>query len=364
MLSTILIAIFSLISLVVIHEFGHFILAKKFGVKVEEFGIGYPPRIFGKKIGETIYSLNLIPFGAFVKIYGEEKEIKEKRSFSEKPIWQKALIILGGVLSFWIVAIIILSVVFAIGIPTAISDQPSEDLLDKAVQTPKVLIAGVSQDSPAQEANLKIGDRIISLKSGTEEIEVTKVAEIQDFTQQHKGKEITVIVEREQELFQTNITPRVSPPQGEGSMGIVLVRAAVLSYPWYQAPLRGIEATFKMTYSIVVGLTSALIKAIQREPTGVQLMGPVGITGLISQHFSLGINYFLQFIAMISIYLAIFNLLPIPAVDGGRLLFLGIEKIKGSPINKKIEHNINAVFFFLLIGLMIFVTIQDISKIL
>ncbi len=366
MIYTIFIAIASLIGLVILHELGHFIAAKKFGIKVEEFGIGYPPRIFGKKIGETIYSLNLLPFGAFVKIYGEDKEIEDSRSFSQKPIWQRAIIIFAGVLTFWIIAVIIFSIVFMIGVPTAISDQASSDLLKKATQPPKVLISGVSADSPAQGAGIQPGDRIIFMqtKDRTEKIEINKVNQIQVFTGSHKGEKIILGIKRGNEEFDVSLTPRVSPPSGEGSIGVALVRATVLSYPWYIAPLRAIQNSAQVTYGVIYGLGSALFKLIRGQETGVQVMGPVGITKLVSQHFTLGINYFLQFIAVISIYLAIFNLLPIPAVDGGRLLFLGIEKLKGSPINRKIEQNINAIFFTLLVGLMIWVTIKDITNLI
>ena len=118
--------------IVMIHELGHFILAKKFGVKVEEFGLGYPPRLFGKKIGETVYSINLLPFGAFVKIYGEESRINDPRSFSSKPFWEKALIVLGGVISFWIVAVIILSIIMGIGAPTIIGDEEDHNFSSNA----------------------------------------------------------------------------------------------------------------------------------------------------------------------------------------------------------------------------------------
>jgi len=359
---TVLIAVISLISLLILHEFGHFILAKKFGVEVEEFGIGYPPRLIGKKIGETIYSLNLLPFGAFVRIKGEEEISDDPRSFSEKPIWQRALIVFGGVLSFWIVAVIIFALVFIIGVPTAVPDELPANLADKAVGSPRVLIIGVAEDSPASKAGLEIGDRIISLKTEKENIEIFKVKDVQDFIDAHKGQEVTLEIQRGKEVFETTISPRVSPPQGEGAMGVALTRAAVLIYPWYEAPLRAIETSAVITHDIIRGLGGALFRFIAGKPSGVEIVGPIGIGKMISQHFTLGINYFLQFIAVIAVYLALFNLLPIPAVDGGRLLFLGIEKLKGRPINRKIEQNINGVFFALLLLLMAWVTIKDISN--
>src|SRR4030042_6402817 len=134
MIFTIIIVFISFVILVILHEFGHFILAKIFGVKVEEFGLGYPPRLLGKKFGETIYSINLLPLGGFVKIYGQEERIDNPRSFTTKPFWQRALIILGGIISFWVVSAILLSIVMAIGAPTAIEDEENGGMVNPKVQ--------------------------------------------------------------------------------------------------------------------------------------------------------------------------------------------------------------------------------------
>jgi len=359
MILIILIAFFSLIGLIVLHELGHFILAKKFGVKVEEFGIGIPPRIFGKKIGETVYSINLIPVGAFVKLYGEEKDIKDPRSFSGKPIWQRTLIIIGGVVVFWVVAFILLSVVMALGVPTAVEDEANHNLID-----PKVQIIQVSANSPAEKAGIKIGDAIKELRIGGNELSVDKVKEVQDFTAFNLGEEITLTIQRGKETFETRLVPRVSPPEGEGAMGVGLVRTAIVSYPWHQAPFQGILATANLTITIIQSWYLILKNIIIGEgmPPGAQIMGPVGIFGLFTQMAQLGTNYFLRFIAVISIYLAVFNILPIPALDGGKLLFLGIEKIRRKPVPQEIEQKITAFFFFILIALIIFVTFKDIQR--
>jgi len=272
MFFTILIALFTLIALMVLHEFGHFILAKKFGVKVEEFGIGLPPRIFGKKIGETIYSLNLIPLGAFVKIYGEEEGIESVYSFSEKPIWQRALIILGGVMSFWLIAIVFLSIVFATGVPKAISDEVSSALIN-----PKVQIVAIIPNSPAQKAELKVGDVIKKLEILDEQVEINKVKEVQEFTNLHKGQETTLTIERGKETKEITLVPRASPPEGEGPIGISLVRTIIVNYPWWLAPIKGVEATFDTTVSIIKALALMISNTIQGLPTGAQLVGPVGM---------------------------------------------------------------------------------------
>lgn len=353
----ILIAFFSLIGLIVIHEFGHFILAKRFGVKVEEFGIGYPPRIFGKKIGETVYSINLLPFGAFVKIYGQDDQVRDSRSFALKPIWQRALIVLGGVVSFWIVSAILLSIVMGLGVPTVIDDKANQALVD-----PKVQIVEIASGSPAEKSGLKIGDTIRELKFQNLKLKTDKVKEVQEFINLHRGKEITLIVQRGKEILEVSLIPRISPPPGQGAIGVGLVRTAFKNYPWHQAPVQGLIATGNLTILVIKGWGLALKNVLIGQPTGVQLMGPIGIFGLFTQVSQLGLNYFLHFIAVISIYIALFNLLPIPALDGGKLLFLGVEAIRRKPISQKIEQQITAIFFALLIALMIWVTIKDIAR--
>jgi len=351
------IAFISLIGLIILHEFGHFILAKKFGVKVEEFGIGYPPRLIGKKIGETLYSLNLIPLGGFVKIQGEIGGIENAYSFSGKPIWQRALIILGGVISFWIISAILLTIVMGLGAPTAISDEENGNLIN-----PKVQIAQVAANSPAEEAGIKSGDTIKYLTIDNQQSTINKVKEVQEITNLHKGEQITLTIERGKEIFDVSLVPRIQPPEGEGPMGVALVRTAIKSYSWYQAPVQGIIATGNLTVSVIQGWAQALGNVIKGSPSGVQLMGPVGIFSLFAQVSQLGVNYFLQFIAIISIYIALFNILPIPAVDGGKLLFLGIEAVRRKPVPLKIEQKITAVFFAILIILMVWVTIKDVAR--
>jgi len=373
MFLTILIAFISLIGLITLHEFGHFVLAKKFGIKVEEFGIGYPPRLFGKKIGETIYSINLLPFGAFVRFPGEIGKREDKQSFSAQPVSKRALVAFGGVLSFWIISAILFSIVMGIGAPTAISDEENHNLIE-----PKVQIAVVAFNSPAQVAGIKPGDTIKQFsifnypskaRVGDEgeafsdlQFSINKVKEVQELTEKYKGEEIILTIERGKEVFDVKLVPRVLPPVGEGAMGVALVRTAIKSYPWWISPWQGILRTFNLTGAIVQGYGQAIKNVISGKPSGVELVGPVGVIHLFTQVSQLGVNYFLQFIGMIAIYIALFNILPIPAVDGGKLLFLGIEFARKKPVSEKIEQNVTALCFSLLIILMIFITIKDIAK--
>jgi len=352
MILTIIITFFTLIVLIILHEFGHFILAKIFGVKVEEFGLGYPPRIFGKKIGETIYSLNLLPFGGFVKIYGQEEPIKDPKSFSSKPFWQRALIIAGGVISFWLIAIILFTILMTIGIPTVIDD--SEEI--QGLTEPKVQIVGIAKDSPAEMAGLKIGDVIKNF---------TKVKDVQEFTEINKGKEVVLTIQRGKEVFDISLTPRVLPPDSEGPMGVALARTTLKSYPLFQAFVNGIITTGKLTWVMIktwiVVIENLILK--QGLPVGVEVGGPIKIFSLFTQAGELGVNYFIQFVAIITIQLALINILPFPALDGGWLMFMTIDKLRKKPIKPETIQKLSTAFFFFLIGLMIWVTIRDIIEI-
>jgi regulator of sigma E protease len=358
MLFSIIITFFSLLALIVLHELGHFLLAKKFGIEIEEFGVGYPPRILGKKIGKTVYSINLLPFGAFVKVRGEKGEISDSKSFSAKPIWQRFLIVLGGILIFLIVSWFLISASFKIGSPTAISDE--EEALESKVQ-----IVAVAKNSPAEKAGLKIGDFILAMESEGKKIEkIEKVKEVQEFTKLNLEKEIILKIERGKNIFETRIIPRKNPPPDEGPMGIVLVRTTTISLPFFKAVLEGLKTIFLFSFSILKSIPKFIFEILARRklPAGVEIVGPVGIFSLSWQMINLGLNYYLRFLALISVYLAVFNILPIPALDGGKILFLAIEFFRKKPVPPKVEQNITAIFFAFLIFLMVLVTIRDILR--
>ena len=354
---TLVVAFISLIVLMIIHEFGHFIIAKKFGVRVDEFGIGYPPRIFGKKFGETIYSINWIPLGAFVRIYGEEGGVDDYRSFVGLKIWKRVLIIIGGVAAFWLSSIIIFSIVFMMG-----ADLPVQDKDVEGFTNVRVSVVGVSGNSPAKEAGMETGDVILNAKTQNFNIAINKIKDFQDFAKENAGKEIILTVKRQQNIFDVSLTPRISPPEGQGAVGVALERMATLieKYPWYEAPLRGLIYTGETTVSALKGLyvVFADIFSGKGAPEGAEFAGPLGITVFLANAATYGPGFFLYFIGMISVFIAIFNLFPIPALDGGKLIFLAIEKIKRKPVSAKIEQSITMAFFAVLILLSLFITIK------
>jgi regulator of sigma E protease len=367
MLSAILIVIFVIIGLLILHELGHFLMAKKFGVRVEEFGIFLPPRIFGKKIGETIYSFNLLPFGAFVKITGEEERVESPRSFSQKPLWQRALIILGGVVSFWIIGFFIFTLLAGIwGLPISVDDEFNLRDFRKGVEVvegPEVQIVGIAPNSPAERAGLQIGDTLKKFSISNSQFPINKIKEIQELTQKYKGKEIMLTIQRGKEVLEVSLVPRVSPPENEGPIGISLARIVKLKYLWFRAPLQGALVTSQQTIQIPLLLGKAISGIVKGEKVkGLKFVGPIGIGNIMVHALEIGFDNFLMLVAVISIWLALFNLFPIPALDGGKLLFLTIEGIRKKPVSQELERTITTFFFFALILLMIFVTLKDIKN--
>jgi len=245
-----------------------------------------------------------------------------------------------------------------LGVPTAISDEEPGILIN-----PRVQIAAVALDSPAQAAGIKLGDTIKAFQIADSKFQIDTMKELQELTEKHLGKEVILTIERGREVFEVSLIPRVSPPEGQGPLGVALVRTAIKHYPWWQAIWQGISGTFYLTGAIILGLGRAFQNLLLGLPTGVQVMGPIGIFDLFAQVGRLGAVYFLQLIVVISLHLAIINILPIPALDGGKLLFLGIEAVRRKPVSSEIEKKVTAAFFTLLIILMIWVTIRDIIRI-
>ena len=348
--------------LILVHEFGHFLVAKRANARVEEFGIGFPPRIFGIKRGETIYSLNLFPIGGFVKIYGEDGEKKsDSRSFASKSIGTRALIISAGVVMNVLLAVVLLSWGHFIGLPQVIDGKE----VGSDFKNISVRIAAVAENSPASEAGIQIGDVVRSMSAGEDEIpDVKNIEDVQSFTNTHIEETIILTITRGKEIFKKEVLPRVSPPEGEGPIGFAMIKTGDVSYPFYLAPIKGIESTFFLVSGTLKAFGNIFLDLVKTGQFKGELAGPIGIAVLTGQVQKMGFIFLLQFMALISVNLAIINIFPFPALDGGRLLFLGIEKLKGSPVNQKYEKIAHTVGFALLIFLMIVITVRDIGRFL
>jgi len=343
--------------LIFVHELGHFLTAKKFGIKVEEFGFGFPPKIFGIKRGETVYSLNLLPFGGFVKIFGEDGQEKQsKRSFGSKKIWQRASVLLAGPAMNLLLAILLLSLGFMIGLPWSIED--SENVSDAKVQ-----ITQIASNSPAQAAGIKTGDVVLSSSGLSGKIEsLDKVEDLQNFIEDNKGQEVLLDLKRGQDVLTVKLTPRINPPLDEGAMGVGLARVSDISFPWYGAIWEGAKTALNLTWLTISSLFYLIWQLFSSGQAGENVTGPVGIYSITGQAAQMGFVYLLQLTALISINLGVINALPFPALDGGRVLFLIIEKIKRSPVSERVERTVHAAGFIFLILLMIVVSFRDIVQ--
>lgn len=347
----IIFVIIALSILILVHELGHFLSAKFFGVKVEEFGLGFPPRLFSKKIGETVYSVNLLPFGGFVKIYGEDggQELAEPaRSFAAQAVWRRSAMVLAGIFMNIVLGWLVLSAVFMIGAPEHLA------------------VAEVASDSPAAVAGLKGGDFILEVRGAGMVLQDPIASEnlINLVSGPALGQEIELKLQRGSDVFDVALVGRTSPPQGEGPLGVVLVTVGFPPTAFFQALVEGAKATVVTLGAVVVAFVNFFATVFVNQEVLESVAGPVGIFALASQVGSLGAVYFLQLMALISLNLAILNLIPFPALDGGRFLFLLFERIKGSPVSPRLQTVVNSFGFVILIVLMVLVTIRDIGRII
>lgn len=378
MILNIIIFIAILALLVLVHEFGHFLSARKFKMYVEEFGFGFPPKIKAWKKGEMTWSINALPLGGFVKIAGEDgeigpndyiaeekvvaqeetveiietgtkeviveekiteidkaAEIPRERFFSSKPIWQRIIVLISGVAMNFLLGWLILIIVFTFG------------------TKPVVVVSQVFKDSPAYSAGIKEGDKIVGYSSMDSFI---------SFINSHKGQQISLSVKNGQETRQVEVTPRISVPEGEGPLGVGLSAGGVEKEPFLKAIWDATKASWQIFTMIYTTLFKLIVGFFYGPNLFKYISGPVGIFEATSQAAGLGIGYLANLIAFISLNLAAINIFPFPALDGGRIIFLIIEKIKGSPVSTKIQQIVNGVGFALLIALILAVSVQDIGR--
>lgn len=373
MLLTIVVFIFTLLILVLSHEFGHFLVAKKFGVKILEFGFGLPPRIFGKKIGETIFSLNWLPIGGFVRLFGEDETDKKvlgnKRSFAAKPVLQRiGIVIAGVVMNFLLAAVLFWVVLAAQGFKEQIPLlTPFKFFGVNQTNEAMILIGGVAADSPAASAGIKSGDRVLELNG----VKLESGEEVISLTKQYAGQEATFTLEDpSKNTRQVKVIPRENPPAGQGPLGVELgsINIANLNYETPGQKLAsGLTHSYNLTaYSIsILGrLISTSISAGNLEPISQSVSGPVGITnitGAILQTQSPLIPY-LNFVALLSLNLAVINILPFPALDGGRLFFLTVEAVTRRRVKPEVERWVHTIGMAILIALILLITFSDIKK--
>ncbi|MCX6713238.1 MAG: site-2 protease family protein [Candidatus Vogelbacteria bacterium] len=362
---TIIIFLIILAVLIFTHELGHFLLAKWNGIKVEEFGFGFPPRLWGKKFGETLYSINWIPFGGFVKILGEEaseaeRGIDDSRSLDKKPKYVQALVLAAGVLFNIALAWVILSVGLMFGLPTSRAGVPKGYSLSDS----ELLIVEVRPDSPAARSGLKSGVIISYATDGTNKITAPSITQLQEFIGSRAGVSVRVGYHgsnKEDKLREVDVTPEAGLGAGRAGIGIALDEVGILQLPFFTAIWEGLRLTGLVIWAIIYTLWHLLGGLFQGQTAALSsVTGPVGLVGVVGSSLALGISYLLNLTAIISLNLAVINFLPFPALDGGRILFLAIEAVRRKPISPKVANALNSAGFIILLGLMTLLTVRDV----
>jgi regulator of sigma E protease len=376
-MASFIIFILALSILILIHELGHFLAAKKFKIYVYEFGLGFPPKIFGKKLGETTYSLNLLPIGGFVRILEtlseplvKKKTVTKGRALATKPIWIRFLVMVSGILMNLFLAIVIFSIVYGIlGIPQ---------------KTDKVMVVGVSENSPAFESGIGEGDYILEVGG----IKVDGTGKLIEEIDKHLGEKTSVVVAREKSIgpasdwqktdcfapaqevdcFIVETTPRENPPSGEGPLGVAISDTEIIKPVWWQRPFLGIKAGFEEALfwggTIISGL-GEMIGSLFNGQVPKDVAGPVGIYQVAdSIRKESGLLAVLHFFGVLSVNLAIINLLPFPALDGSRILFLAWEAITKKRIKPELEQKILSIGMMVLIFLFVLITVGDVKRLI
>lgn len=373
---TIIIFVLTLLSLVLIHEFGHFIMAKKFGIKVLEFGFGIPPKIFGKKFNETEYSLNWLPIGGFVRLLGEDEIDKQilrnPRSFAAQNVGKRIIVVVAGVVMNFLLAFLLFYIFLAgqdFKITLPYNGQYNFVGATQEVES-FVLIGDVAKDSPAQSAGIKSGDRVLSLNGES----ITSSNQLVEKTKALAGQEIELKLQDQEKTERlVRLTPRKNPPIGEGAIGIAFgsMNIATISYDTsLQKLFSGPIHSYNLAAYSFISLGDLVGKSWQQQsakPISTAVAGPVGITNIANQILTSGQNPFipyLGFMGLISLNLAVFNLLPIPALDGGRLFFLVIEALTRKRVHPVFEKWVHTVGMAALLLLSLLITASDIKKML
>jgi regulator of sigma E protease len=352
---TVLVFILILGLLVLVHEIGHFVSALRLGVDVEEFGLGFPPRLISFKRKGIRYSLNLLPLGGFVKIKGESGgDNEDPHNFFLQPVWKKSIILSAGVTMNFLLAWLLLAFGFYHGLPQAIESGSTENGLTER----RVLIMEVVKNSPALQAGLGVGDEILSINN----VKITNSEEVYNLIETSTTTEVAIGYVREGQTKETKIKPEIIDNSSEFLIGIGVIDTAVVHYGFWGSLGQGLKTTVILTWQILVALYNLLAKLLTEGKLMAEISGPVGVAAMTGKFVKMGWIFILQFAALLSINLAIINILPFPALDGGRLAFVFLEKIRGHRVSEKIENIIHNSGFVLLMLLIVVITFRDLGR--
>jgi regulator of sigma E protease len=334
---TLIIFLFFLSLLIFIHELGHFLAAKKVGLQVNEFSLGFPPRLFSRKIKDTVYSLGLILFGGFVKLRGED-DPDDKLGFWYLSPLKRFLIVISGILFNIFLAYFLISLSLLLGYPQ---------------ESNRIFVAGFLSPNSQGAKYFKIGDEILKVKIGDEFYQFKTPIELSEFLKKHKGNKVEIIFLRDGK----ELKAEVIPPIGFYIANFVLVKK---SFPqnFYLGFVEILKAFKKIFTGFVIGISSLFKEA----KVDLEIVGPIGIYNLFDNFKNFGLGYILYFVAILSLNLAIINSLPIPALDGGRAIFIFVEIIRRKRISLQTEELIHKIGFIFLFTLLVIITFKDITK--
>ena len=363
-MTTILIFLAVLFVLILVHEWGHFIVAKLTKMRVDEFAIGFPPRLFSRKYGETEYSLNALPLGGYVRIYGEDPTAVDvidpdrDRAFGSRPKWAQALVLIAGVTMNWIFAWFLLVIIMLVGVPTQIEES-------SATSNSVVYIESVLEGSPADTV-LPPQSKLIRVESGEATLSPILPSTLSDFVAERAGETIDITYQDvngvENTVAVIPLTGVIESSPDRAALGVSMSLVETIKKPLGTALIDASVQTYTITKAITVGLFGLISSAIVGEADFSQVSGPVGIVGYVGDAAAVGFTSLLFFTAIISMNLAVINLLPIPALDGGRLVFVAIEAVTRRPIPPVWASRVNLVGFAALMLLMLAATVSDVTK--
>ncbi len=368
--------------LVVIHELGHGLVAKRYGVVVEEFGIGFPPKAWGKKLKSSIlgknveYTLNWLPLGGFVRLQGEHDAASKKGDYGAVSFWKKTQILLAGVVMNWLTAALLLSILAAVGMPNILKDQFYIKSDAQIISQPVELVA-VSSGLPADKAGLRQGDQILRFAGAP----LTDAKTLSELSKANAGKAVEIIYSRQNIEHTAKVAMRANNDDKKGYLGASPSQLELIRASW-SAPIVGVGTAVQMSWVTLQGLGDVVANGVQglvlklnpsessqkvaNEKLGTlgdSVAGPVGIFGVIFPAAEkAGVTHVIMLAAIISLTLAVMNILPIPALDGGRWFVTAIFKVLKKPLTKEREERIHGTGFMVLMALVILVTIADIGK--
>lgn len=328
-----------LTALILVHEAGHFAFAKLMGVRVDEFALGFPPRIKGWRRGQTVYSINAIPLGGFVRMFGENGRTEQPDSFGAKPSWQRLIILAAGPCMNVLLSLAIFFIAFALGTPRYLS-----------------VVTGVARNSPAAQIGLRSGDRIVAVNGRS----VTYFDQVLTVVDRDAGHSIGLTVRRDNATFTRQVVPRLHPPPHAGRIGVSMQDSTTIRY----GPLAALRMSIDSVGSMA-GSVPALLHSVSQNQTK-DIAGPIGIahytTDAVSAEPQVGPGGLILLMALLSASLGVLNLLPIPALDGGRILFVLISWVRRKNLNPEVEGLIHLVGMAGLLSLILFISYQDVAR--